>query len=654
MIRPVNRVSFGPEQDDAFEAWRDGLVDEFERFSALSQLPVDPSDLGMLLDWKRNYGDGRLDRWTRVDEKRFLLEWCPRHLSATADEAQGLPATVATAMSFLATSDLLGTGSDPVEALTGYPLELAPRFRRDMDDPSNFGMAKTLFANLGLDPDQLSDPDALEQAMNSINALPLDERRRLTAGSAGGLGAGGDDPDLLDLPSIGPVVMPSPDAARDSAAVAPVLTGFDQLAEYFAAPGRPLTKAGNLRLVDARALVVQLGTGESLEHDYGDRTYRIASAAQLPQLDHWQWWAREAGALRTQRDRLIAVKAWQRRRKADPVDAVRKAFEVLLDHGVLTSYSSWLNSAVTQFLDMCAVPLLMRLLSGAQLLSETAALLRELSVDSGVHEFYPGNLDDSLESLVVLLERAGVVEHRDYTLVKRRHGESHARSGGVLSLTPVGVVVSVELAEESGIDVDVVADPSTSTVDTMAGLVESVGPEQWWELAERWLDAQPDLDPAAESLLDGLAEIAAPWQLMVLDAAPERLRSRLEPAVRRRAAAPLVTDDSSIALHWLLARGLADPTEIDPDILLDSTLVNLGMLAEASPAAVEHAIGREGRPESALEIIDATLQRMPPRGEVLLDVIGSEHTDKRVAKAARKALFRFRSKMVARTGQPSR
>ncbi len=641
-------MRFGPQQDDAFEGWRDKLVDEFERWATRSGLSIDSNDLGMLLDWKRGYGDGLFDRWKTLDEKRFLLEWCPRHLSATAEEVDDLPATIATAMSYLATRELLGTGSDPLDALTEYPLELAPRFRREMDDPSNFGMAKTLFGNLGLDPDQLSDPGALEQAMNSINALPLEERRRLTAGSAGGIGFADDDPDLDDLPSIGPVVLPSPDAVRASAAAAPVLVGFDLLAEHFAAPGRLLTKTGNLRLVDARALVEQLGTGESLEHDYGDRTYRVPSAAHLPRLDHWQWWAREAGALRTQRDRLVAVKAWQRRRQADPVDAVRKAFDVLLDQGVLTSYDSWVTSAVTQFLDMCAQPLLMRLLSGAQSFSETAGVIRELSVDSGIQEFYPGNLDDSLEMLVVLLERAGVVAHRDYTLVERRVAGSQTRSDGVLSLTPVGVVVAIELAEESGIDVDVVADPETSTADTMAGLVESVGPEQWWELAARWLDVQPDLDPAVDSLLDGLAAIAACWQLIVLDAAPERLRPRLEPAVRRRAAAPLVTDDSSIALHWLLVCGLADPNEVDPDILLDTTLVNLGMLAEASSADVEHAISGDGRPEAALEIIDATLQRMPPRGEALLEVIGSDHTDKRVAKAARKALFRFRSKLVAR------
>ena len=418
----MGRVSFGPTQDDAFEAWRDGLVDEFERWSAPFHLSIDPSDLGMLLDWKRNYGDGRLDRWTRVDEKQFLLDWCPRHLSATSEEAFGLPATIAMAMSFLTTRELLGKGSDPVESLTEYALELAPRFRREMDDPRNFGMAKTLFANLGLDPDQLGDPDALEQAMNAINALPQDERRRLTDGPAGGFGAGGNDPDLVDLPPMGPVVMPAPDVLRASASASPVLIAFDALAEYFAAPGRPLTKTGNLRLADARVLVEQLGTGESLEYDHADRSYRVPSAARLPQLDHWQWWAREAGALRKQRDRLIAVKAWQQRRRADPVDAVRTAFRVLLDHGVLASYYSWLTGEVTALLDMCAPPLLMRLLNGAQPLSETVATLRTLADDAGVQEFYPGNLEHTLEQLIVLLERAGVVDHADDTQVERGYG----------------------------------------------------------------------------------------------------------------------------------------------------------------------------------------------------------------------------------------
>lgn len=57
------RMEFDADSEKEFQRRRDELVEQFAAWlppDALAQL--DPSDLGMLLDWKWGYGDGHLGR----------------------------------------------------------------------------------------------------------------------------------------------------------------------------------------------------------------------------------------------------------------------------------------------------------------------------------------------------------------------------------------------------------------------------------------------------------------------------------------------------------------------------------------------------------------------------------------------------------------
>ena len=58
----------------------------------------------------------------------------------------------------------------------------------------------------------------------------------------------------------------------------------------------------------------------------------------MPDLDHWQWWANEVGVLRVVKSRMVGVKSWRDRCEQDPVGEARKAFETLVDYGVVSSY----------------------------------------------------------------------------------------------------------------------------------------------------------------------------------------------------------------------------------------------------------------------------------------------------------------------------
>ena len=122
------------------------------------------------------------------------------------------------------------------------------------EQPANFGMAKGLVAGAGAGFSG-SHPDSIQQIMDDFNALPYEQRKAIT------------DPQIGQpepMPTIGPVVMPSDDEVRRSAAEAPVLRQFNALADFFKAGAAADRQGHNIRLADAGELSEILGT-EPLE-----------------------------------------------------------------------------------------------------------------------------------------------------------------------------------------------------------------------------------------------------------------------------------------------------------------------------------------------------------------------------------------------------
>jgi hypothetical protein len=88
-------------------------------------------------------------------------------------------------------------------------------------------------------------------------------------------------PEDAEMPVIAPVRLP-PESERLAAVhAAPVMRQITALAEYCAAPGRTLTKKGNLQLADARHLIDSLDTGDDPDlGGYG----KLRSSEELPEL----------------------------------------------------------------------------------------------------------------------------------------------------------------------------------------------------------------------------------------------------------------------------------------------------------------------------------------------------------------------------------
>jgi hypothetical protein len=637
MMAGMAYMEFGPGRDEQYEARRDELVDDFAAWAAPLKLDIDPSDLGLLLDWKRNYGDGRLDRWRRGDLSEFLIDWCPRKLSATAEEARSLPSTVTLAMSFLAARGLLDPASEPVEQLTEHAIGLQADFMAEMDDPANFGMAKSLFASMNLDAATMTQAD-LDRVVREFNERPERERRQLT------------DQAMPEI-AVGPIVRPSTEEVRASALASPVLTTFIALADYCATPGRPLTKAGNLKLADAKTLVELLGTPDAFRTTHDEWRGPTRSSTNLIHLDHWQWWARECGVLRSRNNRLVAVQTWRHRASSNPVEMVTRAFDVLESRGVLNSFRWWFADEVTSLLDASVGPLLGRLISGLEqgeydaLLESWTAMADALGVVPG----YPEQVRSCFSDLVMLLERSGVIIHSDVETVPTRHGGS-TRSGGHLELTPVGVAVAVELLQKQGVAVEVLGDPTDDPADRLVALADRIDAAEWWSLVERWLVARPHPERAARELLVALDSSNPAVIVFELDQIPEPLVDMVAPALTELAEAPDAPGDlAAIAYGWLARTGRLPASQMDENRRMYAELVRVGRIAAGVPDLLIEALDIGPSAQNPYELIATISRSMPPRAVDLLAALGERHPDKRVAKAARKELFRVRSRLVQRS-----
>lgn len=641
-------MEFSADEEKKFYRRRDQLASEFEGWlpAAVAE-SVDSNDLAMLLDWKWGYGDGHLGRWRAADLSEFLLGWCPRKLLAPPELLASVPLAVTLAMAFLSDRGLMTRDSDPVESLTEHGANLIEPFREAMTDPANFGLAKSLFSSMGVSDASALDPEQLDQLVEEFNAMPMEARKAVTDPAMSQRGASAADEPVA---VIGPVLMPDDDAIRTSAEASPAFQAFTTISEYFAPPGKILTAIGNLKLADARALVQLLGTEDEEEMTIGDTTWKRRSSTEFGELDHWQWWAREAGVVRTKHNRLVAVAAWRKRLGTEPVATLAHAIGTLFECGIVSTYGriSW---QLELTLDVVAPALLGRLLRDGQaetfddLLGVTKALLASLGAD----ELYPGHASKTFEDLLTVLERAGLVTWEDTVRVERAVGSD--RRDGTVTITAFGTYVAVQEARRAGIEVDVIpSDTDLTVTDLVAlGTERRVEAGAWWNMAIRWLDTQPDQGHALEAVLVDLGSTDLLYFLLVLGNAPEPELPTLTPIVRRLADQPQPghPETSALALHWLIEHKLVDDAIVDPDRLADAVLTTLEVVAEAEESIVIELLNEYGDAAKQVELLGIVVRRGRPRGLNLLELVGRSHADKTVSKFARKESFRLRSKLAA-------
>ncbi|MEV5325450.1 hypothetical protein AB0K67_14975 [Nonomuraea sp. NPDC052634] len=254
----------------------------------------------------------------------------------------------------------------------------------------------------------------------------------------------------------------------------------------------------------------------------------------------------------------------------------------------------------------------------ARELKEAAAELDELGTDAWEAA------GDPLASSIEWLTGYGMLE----------------RDGDVLRLTPLGTEGVVHLIDDADLEVDArPAIDSMSAHDLLALSAELPEDEAdaefaaWMRLREPAKAAEELLAAAAEDDSDALIRVQAASVVGTLGEAAI-------PAWQAALDQPSLRPYAATHLSQLGVEGAPEPTPDDTHwLILDMWTISAG-LGRAEFVSSLRDIG----PEMVGNLLDVIWKIPHAHVEELLDLISQVHPDKQVAKAARRALFKARSK----------
>jgi hypothetical protein len=620
------RMRFPVEDEQAFYARRDTLGEQFARWLNTHKVAGDPNDAGLLMDWKFGYGDGALDTWTAADVGEFLFGWCPRKLSAAPDHCAEVPVSVAAFVEFLAHTGLLARGSDPPSRVRRYCERNTARFVREMGDPANFGMAKSLFGAVGgLESRADRSPESLAALIRGVEDLPPEVVGAVLDELTGDEG---------DPPVVGPVRRPPEQERHEAIRTARVPQQLRILADYCSPPGRPLTEKGNLRLADAHHLVAALDTGDDPELG-GHR--KLQSAEDLPSLHRLIRLALDAGVVRRQQGRLVAVARFA---GLDEVTAYEKVVRAAVSAGLSGPPGMYFPALepVRAVADECVTGLLADLLDAGSTGISTQVLIDSMAefVDANFHE-----LPDLVVGLIPGWVRTQLQRLKDLGVV------TTAREN--LTLTPAGVPVSIGLVEDAGVEVLLRPDPATCDASTIVDLLGALEEKEWTTDASAWLAARPDPVTAAGELINEVcAEGRDPVAVVAgLTAVTDVAGEDAIAAAHHQLGGP----HDGLVLYWLAEKSAIDPSTVDPKRFVAGLVDVLAVALDTrGPQAMVDMFG-EAAQNQQLELLHGIWRLDHPRLPDVLEMVGCHHPVKAVAKAARKALMQHRNRTAGAAGR---
>ena len=633
------RLLFGPDDEDAFYAARDELASRFERSPRGHDLG---SVAAQVLDLKWGYLDGDLSRWQPDEVEEILLGLFPAKVMLDPDDLGQVVAGFAGFLRFLGDEAVLPGGQ--TARLAESVERLAPRFRAAASDEGNWSMGKRLWSlavSEGVDP---SDPDAVERFMENFNQRPFSERDAVLGPlpAPGPLSLGG-----VLIGPLPPIVLP-PDDELESAARSTVW--FERLRRLvgYVGEGRPLTDRGNLRLADSKALVDLLETGDRFDEAIGDRVFKTKSSADLGGVDLAFRMAVESGMLTRQGRKLLPGPnaGWV----DDPLSALYGAWLALLNRIGPTQHHyrghryGW--DWYAQELD-ASLPMIL-----LEVYRDGDVPIDEVTQDMWDHLLDVFDLDDipadklafhrtlvdrSVRRAFDLLGQLGLVDVQGVVEVPTDYGGTE-HTGGVVDLAPLGKWAVQRLASR------------VTSAPIVGALRDSTAAEL--------LTAASDI-PEAEAI----AEIDAWVEHHGRDAAGqlvEALRTtdetgrglgfrallRIGPGAAD--AVSRLADDPELAPYvtvWRIDTLSGAPDDMDCTGRPERFVRLLGAVLELwGPAAAVGAwAGPAAGADGLIPMLDRAWRVKRPETEQILAAIGSEHPDKAIATAARKALFKYRS-----------
>ncbi|MGW4643973.1 hypothetical protein ACWEN6_36010 [Sphaerisporangium sp. NPDC004334] len=214
------------------------------------------------------------------------------------------------------------------------------------------------------------------------------------------------------------------------------------------------------------------------------------------------------------------------------------------------------------------------------------------------------------------------------------------RAADRVRLTPLGVwAVRQDLLRE-GHDAPLLAEVASYAELSAAELVEAMlSGEAPSSAPTLWVERRVPEDAARE--LIKVAASGTPGQRGVIGTVLEEIGPEAEPAVREALAEPAMWRHAAV---WLGVRDLAAPVlnEDDGTWLAVDTLATLLHIPDAQEAMGEFEALEAG--EELLRLVDEISHSGHPDSIAVLELLGAHHPDATVAKAARKAAMKARSR----------
>ena len=621
----------------------DAISAEFSRWAAapgreLSGEPDgDAAEVELLLGLLRdNLGLDDPARLQPGDLEELLLDVYPRKVTVfdAADVQDTVPA-VRDLLAFLA-----GTGRLTAAAARKLGRELdrvAPRFTDAVMDPSRWGMARSLTQAMVTEGVDITDSAAVQEWIAAYNAdapdaqadWDLDEDENLK--------------EAFGLPDRLPAMrLPALDELAALARKSPLLARAVRLAEW-AGPHRAVEQQGELTAADTIAAAAELGI------EIGDPA-AVTTMFDVPELAHLWDLTLDAGFLGDEGD------------DDNPLVTAGEATHLWHGGTDLETLAIW-SEALTF------------------LMTESLAIDAELDDDLGGDlDFYGAGVglvtalflargEGVLVTLADEVIREGATDElsaaeaaQTWAAWTRAHGEpagvllrrlgelgavrlDDEDEGQVARLTPLGSWAVREELIASEVDVPLLPPPAEMTAAELAGAAEGASEEEFAAEAAAWL-ALRDPGMAVGELLD-VARDGGSRERMAAVAAVRGLGAAAEPGWQAALDVPALRPYAKMALTEI-AGGPRPELEQDPgDMawLLVDLLAATGEAAEPGELAVELAGWMPPGTEEAL--FDAMSRLRHPDAAAVLTLIGEQHPDKKVAKAARRYAYKASSRAAA-------
>lgn len=641
-------------EDEGYQRERERLLDRYGAWAAQQGISRDNLMAAGLLDWKWEAG-GELAFWTADELRELLLEWCPQALAIPDEDLPRVIPNVRAFLRFLDESGLLDPGGDRLGALDATLDWVEPRFLEAMRDTSRFSPAKAALSAMRAEGVDLDDSRAVDRFLSEFQ-LPAEIR-------LAGRGA-------VDRPRFPPVATPPLDELQAAAAAAPAVRSLCQLAEWVG-EGRKLTAKGNLTVAEGKELAAHLG----LADPSAIMTARVGSSRDLAGLDLALAWAKSLRLVRVHKGRLVRVKQWQRLLD-DPLELFNRAFDELPRLGAELLPRGMVESAFLGGLAEATVDLL-----AALYVAEEPVGIDELAVHVWEQHLLE-RLDEAdaagplvevwrittafeVAQLLAKLQDLGVIE-------RSRPGDGETRveadiapeaapldpeveslTGTVLSelgqvrlqLTPLGIWRTNVLLRALGADAPVIGDLAGKDVEALIDGVADYDEEACRAELRIWCRER---GTAAAGELAAYARTASRFERrMMAFTALEEAGTAAETEVRAMLSDPTLRP---YAQMWLVQNGFDDERSLDPaaaTLLMAETLATI--LDIDGPASLVEHMEELGPPGEQIAMLEDLWRAPSPRMESVLETIGKAHPTPKVAKAARKAAFKLRSRQQSNT-----